>query len=151
MINSVLESDCKRFRNTAIWENFISKKWPADEKKTHSYKHCDYTHQNNEIKEKLSTNSFIYVSTIFEHQVNTCENLKNSTISKLNKPKTLFRHAQGCQRADALTGSINIIQNSIITVYEMKHQKSVNAKLGERTNWFSKVIEKILHYKFRES
>ena len=34
-------------------------------------------------------------------------------------------------------GSINIIQNMIITVYEVESQKVVNTKLRKRTNWFS--------------
>jgi len=38
-------------------------------KKTHSYKRRNDIHQNNEVKEKLFTNSFIYVWLIFEHQV----------------------------------------------------------------------------------
>ena len=57
-----------------------------------------------------------------------------------------MRHAQGHQRAGALTGSINIIPNTIITVYEVEHQKTVNTKLGKQTNRFSEVIKDFYHY-----
>ena len=49
--------------------------------------------------------------------------------SSLRRTKTHFRHAQSHQRAGALTGSINNIQNTNITVYEVESQKSVNTKL----------------------
>ena len=45
----------------------------------------------------------------------------------------------------ALTGSINIIQNTIITVYEVEHQKAVDTKLGKQTIWFSEVIQEFYH------
>ena len=66
-------------------------------------------------------------------------------ISSLRRPETHFRHAQGHQRAGALTGSINIFQSTIITVHEVEHQKTVNTKLG-KTIWFSEVIKDIYHY-----
>ena len=37
--------------------------------RTHSNNECNYTHQYKEVKEKLYEVSFIYVWTIFEHQV----------------------------------------------------------------------------------
>ena len=49
----------------------------------------------------------------------------------LRRPETHSRHAQGHQRAGALTGSINIFQSTVITVYEVEHQKTVNTKLGK--------------------
>ena len=55
-------------------------------------------------------------------------------------------HAQGHQRVGASTGSINIIQNTIITVYEVEHQKTVNTKLGKQTTWLSEVIKKFYHW-----
>ena len=54
-------------------------------------------------------------------------------ISSLRRPETHFRHAQDHQRPSALTGSINIFQSTIITVYEVEHQKTVNTKLGKQT------------------
>ena len=48
-------------------------------------------------------------------------------IFSLLRLATYFRHAEGHQRAR--TGSINIIQNTIITVYEVEYQKTVYAKL----------------------
>ena len=54
-------------------------------------------------------------------------------ISSLRRPETHFRHVQGHQRAGAITGSINIFQSRIITVYEVELQKTVNTKLGKQT------------------
>ena len=45
------------------------------------------------------------------------------------RPETHFRYAQGHQGAGALTGSINIVQNTNITVYEVESQKTVYTKL----------------------
>ena len=64
----------------------------------------------------------------------------------LRRPETHFRHAQGHQRAVALTGSINIFQSTTITVYEVEYQKTVNTKIGKQTIWFSEVIKDIYHY-----
>ena len=71
---------------------------------------------------------------------------KLKDFSSLRRPETHFRHAQGHQQTSASTGSINIIQNTIITVYEVEHQKTVNTKLGTQTIWFSEVIKNIYHY-----
>ena len=64
----------------------------------------------------------------------------------LRRPETHFRHAQGQQRAGALTGSINIFQRTTITVYEVEYQKTVNTKLGKQTIWLSEVIKEFYHY-----
>ena len=71
---------------------------------------------------------------------------KFKDFSSLRRPETHFRHAQGHQRADALTGSINIFQSTITTVYEVEHQKTVNTKLGKQTIWLSEVIKDFHHY-----
>ena len=77
----------------------------------------------------------------------TSMHLKNFKVfSSLRRPETHFRHAQSHQRAGALTGSINIFLSTIITVYEVEHQKTVNTKLGKQTIWFSEVIKDIYHY-----
>ena len=55
------------------------------------------------------------------------------------------------KQAGALRGSINIIQNTNITVYEVESQKTVNAKLWKRTKWLSEVLKEIFHHNFRES
>ena len=49
--------------------------------------------------------------------------------SSLRRLETFFRHAQGHQQSSALTGSINIIQNTIIRVYGVEFQKTVSTKL----------------------
>ena len=74
---------------------------------------------------------------------------KFKVFSSLRWPETHFRYAQGQQRADASTRSTNIIQNTIITVYEVEHQKTVNTKFGKQTIWFSELIKEFHHY-FRE-
>ena len=49
----------------------------------------------------------------------------------LRRPETHFRHAQGHQRAGALPSSINNFLSTIITVYEIEHQKTVTKKYGK--------------------
>ena len=74
----------------------------------------------------------------------TCMHLKKFKVSSsLRRPKTHFRRAQGHQRASAISGSINIFQITIITVYEVESQKTVSTKHGKRTNWFSEVIKEL--------
>ena len=76
----------------------------------------------------------------------TCMHLENLKIfSRLRRPQTYVRHAQSHQRAGASTGSINIIQNTAITVYEIELQKTINTKLGKQTTWFSEVIKDFYH------
>ena len=77
----------------------------------------------------------------------TCMHLKNFKVfSSLRRPETQFKHAQGHERATALTVSFNSFQSTISTVYEVEHQKTVNTKLGKQTIWFSEVIKDIYHY-----
>ena len=76
---------------------------------------------------------------------------KVQVFSSLSRPETYFRHAQGHHRACSLTGSINIIQNTIFTVYEVESQNPVNAKLRKRTNCFAEVTEEIFHHNCRDS
>ena len=71
---------------------------------------------------------------------------KFNVFSRLRRPETYFRHAQGHQREGALAGSTNIFQSTIITVYEVEHQKTDNTKLGKQTIWFSEVIKDFYHY-----
>ena len=66
--------------------------------------------------------------------------------SSVGRPETQFRHAQGHQRACTLTGSTNIFQSTINTVYEVVIQKTVNTKLGKQTIWLSEVIKEFYHY-----
>ena len=67
-------------------------------------------------------------------------------LSSLRKPETPFSHAQGHQRAGASRDSIKIFQSTIITAYEVEHQKTVNTKLGKQTVWFSEVIKESYQY-----
>ena len=76
----------------------------------------------------------------------TCMHLKKfKDFSSRRWPETHFRYAQGHQRAGALTGSVNILQSTTITVYEVEHQKTINTKLGKQTTWFSEVIKEFHH------
>ena len=65
-VKSVLESTCKRFRKSAMRENFTVKQDPQV-KETLSNSRCNYIHQHNKYKRKLF--SFNYVWTTCEHQV----------------------------------------------------------------------------------
>ena len=78
---------------------------------------------------------------------NTSMHLKNFKVfSSLRRLETHQRHAQGHQRACAISGSINIFQSTTITVYEVEHQKTVNTKFGKQTIWLSEVIKEFYHY-----
>ena len=71
---------------------------------------------------------------------------KFKVISSLPKPEIHLRRAQGHRRAGALTGSINVFQGTITTVYEVVHQKTINTKLGKQTIWFSDAIKEVYLY-----
>ena len=135
-----LEFNGKRFRYTARRENF-NKEPDQQMKKTHSNKRRGYIHQCKAIKQKLYPTSSVYVWSIFEHLVQDMyASQKVQIICRLRRPETQFRHQQGYQRAAALTGSINISQNSNIAVKRVKHQISVNTekKLGETDHLVSR-------------
>ena len=143
---SFLETKCKRFRQSAIRENFNLK--PETQLKK-LIPITEATIPINTMKQKRSCNQFPsfmsepYLST----RSKTFMHLKKiKLLSSLRRPETHVRHAQGHQRAGASTGSINIIQNTIITVYEVEYQKTVNTKLGKQTIRFSEVIKDIYHY-----
>ena len=72
----------------------------------------------------------------------TCLRLKKvKDLSSPRRPDTHCRHAQDHQRASALTGSIKIFQRTVIIVYEVEHQMTVNTKHGKQVNWFSEVMK----------
>ena len=71
---------------------------------------------------------------------------KVKVLSSARRQETHCRHAQSHQRAGALTGSININPSTVLIVYEVEHQKTVNTKLGKRSLWFSEVIREFYHY-----
>ena len=77
----------------------------------------------------------------------TCMHLKISRFFLvIAGQKKNIRHAQGHQRAGALTGSMNIFQSTTITECEVEYRKTVNTKLGKQTIWFSEVIKEFHHY-----
>ena len=64
--------------------------------------------------------SFIYVWATFEHELQDLyASQKVQVFPSLGRPKSLFGHARGYQRASVLTGSISIIQNTIFTIYKV--------------------------------
>ena len=97
MIKSLLDSICKRFRDTVIRENFELK--PETQMKiTHSNNRGNYFHQHNEGKVKLQPVFLLYVGTIFEHQVKDMyASRKVQVFSSLRRPETRFWHGEGRQ------------------------------------------------------
>ena len=142
---SLLESNCKRFRQKAIGVNF----YPKPE--TQLKKLIPITEATIPIKtmqQKRSCNQFLSFMSepCLSTTSKTCMHIKKFKVfSSLRRPKTHCRHAQGHQRAVALTSSINIFQSTTITVNKVEHQKTVNTKLGKQTIWFSEVINDIYH------
>ena len=63
-----------------------------------------------------------------------------------SQARNTFQTREGNQRPGALTGSISNFKSTIITVYEVVHQKTDNTKLGKHTIWFSEVIKEFYHY-----
>ena len=122
---SVLESNCKCFRKKVIWEN-SNLKPEIQIKKAPSKNRGNYP--VNRIKNKREA------VTVFFHfclnkiwaagQTHVCKHMyatrKVHIFSSLPKPETHFRYLQRHHRASALTGSINVIQNTIFTVYEVE-------------------------------
>ena len=119
-VKSLLESNCKRFRQSAIRENFILK--PETQLKKNSFQKPRQQYppiQRSKRKSVTSLPPFMsepYLST----RSKTSMHLKMFKVSSsLRRPETYFRHTQGHQRTSALTGSINIFQGTTITVYEV--------------------------------
>ena len=88
----------------------------------------------------------------------TCMRLKMSQVfPSLPRPEQDFRHAQGHQRACALTSSNKNFQSTVITVNEVEHQKRVNSKLWKhylifRSNQrFSPIIPRKRGWKTQKS
>ena len=95
VVKSLLESNCKRFRQSAIRENFNLK--PKSQlKKTLSTNGGNYTHHYIEVKENLLAVSFFYVWTIFEHQViDMYASQKVPRFSQSSQARTRFQALSG--------------------------------------------------------
>ena len=95
VVKSLLESNCKRFRQSAIRENFNLK--PKSQlKKTLSTNGGNYTHHYIEVKENLLAVSFFYVWTIFEHQViDMYASQKIPRFSQSSQARTRFQARSG--------------------------------------------------------
>ena len=147
MVKSVSESNCKPFRKSAIWEKFKLK--PKTQIKTHSNNRANYNRQNNEVQKNFQPVRFIYVWTIFEHQVKAkYASQKLQLVPCTRGPQTHFRNAQDHQLAGALTVVIRSIQNTNVTRYEVESQKTVNTKSRKRTGWISELIDQMFDYTF---
>ena len=95
--------------------------WKTDYKSSIQQPRQLYSSIEKTTKEKLWPFSFIFVWTKSEEQVkHMYATQKVQFFSILRKPKTHFRCLQRHHWASALTGSINVIQNTIITVYEVE-------------------------------
>ena len=103
VFKSLLESNCKRFRKSAIRENFNLK--PKTQlKKTLSTNGGNYTHHYIEAKEKLLPVSSIYVWTVFEHQVIDMYAFQNvPCFSQSSQAKTRFQARSGPPTSICLT------------------------------------------------
>ena len=146
VVKSLLEANCRRFRQSAIRENFNLK--PETQLKKNSFQQRRQLYPSIQWSKRESVTSFLHLcQSYLSTRSRTCMHLKKSKIfSSLRRSKPQFRHAQGLQRACALTGSTNNFQSTINTVYEVIHQKTVNTKLGKQTLWLSEVIKEFYHY-----
>ena len=147
VVKSLSESNCKRFRQIAIRENFNLKSEKHLNKNVVPKTKATIT--INTTKLKRSCNQFLSIMSepyLRTKSMNSMHIRKFKCLSSFRRPQTHVRNAQGHQRAVASTGSFDIIETTIITVYEVESQKTVNTKLGKPTIWFSAVIREFNHY-----
>ena len=77
----------------------------------------------------------------------TCMRLKKAKVfPSLRRPEPHFRDPQGHRGAGVLAGSTNIFWSTIIRVYEVDYQKTVNKKTWKTDYLFSEEIKDIYHY-----
>ena len=133
-VKSDLESNCKRFRNTALWDNFSQKTWPTDDNKVNRINDASIFTKTK--KRKRSCIPFLQdVWKNSEHQIRKMYASKIVPVFSIHRrPETYFQNAQGQQRASALICSIKEIRNTSNTAQEAQHQKTViTEKLGKLT------------------
>ena len=106
VVKSHLKSNCKRFRKSSIRENFSLKRETQLKKlilRTEAFIPINTMKQGRNCNQFSSFMSEPYLST----RSMTSMHLKKSHVfPSLRRPEPHFRHAQGHQRASALTGSI---------------------------------------------
>ena len=142
VVNSVVESNSKRFRNTALRENFDPTPDPQM-KQNQCNNRRNLLYKYKEIKEKLYQNSFVYVWTTFERQVQDIyASQKVQVFSIFPRPEmSMFPNQTRPPMSMCNNRTNNIVQNTRIREHEMEYQKTVNTeKFGKRTSWFSEVI-----------
>ena len=71
---------------------------------------------------------------------------KIQVFSSLRRPEINLLHQQGHQRACELTGLINIIQITVITVHEEEHQKTHSPKNLENGLFGFQILQLFCHY-----
>ena len=142
----------QRFPQKSDMRKLQSQTWETDYKSSIQQPKQLYPSIEIKTKEKLWPVSFIFVWTKSEQQVKHMYATQNFRVfSSLRKPQPWIKHSQSHQRATALTGSIHIIQNTIVTVYEVESQKTDYTKLWKRTNWVAEVIKGIIQRNFRDN
>ena len=76
---------------------------------------------------------------------------KNQIPSSSCRRETLFRHQPIQYRASALTRSTNMIENKLVKVHEVEHQKSLTTEVEKRTKRLSEVISQLLFHSLPEN
>ena len=88
----------------------------------------------------------------FWHQVEAKYASQKSSTCFINSQATnISQEHAGHQLAVALTVFINSIQNTIITLYEVESQKTVNTKPWKWTDWISELFKQIFDYNLCET
>ena len=134
----------QRAGTLTVWINIIQNKnitvYEAESQKTVNAKLRKWTNSFSEVIIKIHHHKFRSSQTGRRKKIEInvalhCYSLSIDTaksLSSLRRPQTHFRHAQRHQRARVLIGSINIIQNTIVTVYKknFKRQLTQNFENG---------------------
>ena len=128
VVKSVLEPNCKRCSKKAIREKFVLK--PLPETKRNSFRvTMQLKPKTQGRKREVYPISLSYIWTTIENQLqNVYDSQKIQFFSSLHRPRTIFRHQKGHQRANGLFRSIVIIEKTNTAVIGVEHQKPVNVE-----------------------
>ena len=123
VIKSVSKTNCKRFRKNAI-RDYSNLKTETQMSKNAFQKPRQIYRSIRKKREAVTSFLRLCLNKNWVPGQRLVGISKSSLFSGLRSPGTFFRHPQGHQRAGALTGSIKINQNTVITVYEVESQKT---------------------------
>ena len=144
VVKSLMESNCKRFRKSAIRENFNLK--PETQLKKSSFQQRRQLYPSIHWSKREAVTSFLHLR--LNH--NSAPGRWHVCISKSffysSPTRNTFQARAGPPTSRCINRLHNIFQSTIITVYEVEHQMTVNTKLGKQTIWFSEVIKDFHHY-----